>query len=56
MLLDLELVGEKVPYFWAVCLFDSLALPMRLCPDVEHAAVAPVLHVAPWQPHPMDFL
>lgn len=45
MLLDLELVGEKVPYFWAVCLFDSLALPMRLCPDVEHAAVAPVLHV-----------
>lgn len=45
MLLDLELVGEKVPYFWAVCLFDSLALPIRLCPDVEHAATAPVLHV-----------
>lgn len=45
MLLDLELVGEKVPYFWAVSLFDSLALPLRPCLDLEHAAVAPVLQV-----------
>jgi len=46
MLLDLDLVGEKVPYFWAVALFDSMAQPMRLCPPTaHHAATAPVVSV-----------
>ena len=49
MLLDLDLVGEKVPYFWAVALFDSMAQPMRLCPPTaHHAATAPVVSVATW--------
>lgn len=47
MLFDLDLVGEKVPYFWAVALFDSMAQPMRLCPpSAHHAATAPVVSVA----------
>ncbi|CAJ1339766.1 unnamed protein product [Effrenium voratum] len=44
LLFDLELVDQqRVPYYWAVCLFDSLAQPTRLCPPhAHHAATAPI--------------
>eukprot|EP00931_Biecheleriopsis_adriatica_P030562 TRINITY_DN18010_c0_g1_i2.p1 TRINITY_DN18010_c0_g1~~TRINITY_DN18010_c0_g1_i2.p1 ORF type:complete len:1065 (-),score=205.05 TRINITY_DN18010_c0_g1_i2:23-3217(-) len=46
VLLELELVDQvKVPYFWAVKLFDSLAKPTRLCPPnsgPQQTSTAPV--------------
>lgn len=46
--IDVELVDQKkVPYFWAVQLFDSVAQHVRCCPpNVHHAATAPLHLVA----------
>lgn len=41
-LFDMDLIGEGVPYFWAVSLFDSVAQPMRLCTHANHSATAPL--------------
>ena len=45
LLFDLDLVGDGVPYFWAVSLFDSLAQPMRSCTNADHSATAPLHHI-----------
>eukprot|EP00435_Cladocopium_sp_Y103_P017121 s2206_g4.t1 len=49
-ILDVGLVDQhKVPYFWAVHLFDSLAKQMRFCAvDDQMLSSAPLLPVVSW--------
>lgn len=48
LVLDLGLVDqERVPYYWAVSLFDEAAKPMRLCSPATDATLA---HLSPVKP------
>merc|ERR1719283_4778 len=49
LVLDLGLVDQdRVPYFWAVSLFDEAARPVRCCaanPELAFAHLSPVLPI-----------